>query len=177
MYRQSWTAYPAARLTWTCPMPTRPPPLMDRTHEDHHSSPYSLSLTPPLWVTCQFFLSPPIFFFIIKMWEQRKMEEKKGLEWTHHHFSLSSKREEVISSPKPFQKLGSPSSSFFLPGCYAKAVDLLLLHAKTVCYMRPNRFWDHYRCIGWDAKQGGQLFAWKRGIHLNMVRVLLLFLL
>lgn len=44
MYKQNWTAYPAGRLTRTCPMPTRPLPPTAKTHEDQHTSPRSTSL-------------------------------------------------------------------------------------------------------------------------------------
>lgn len=138
MYRRSLTAYPAERVTQTCPMPTRPLPLMARTHEDQHTSPCSPSL-PPLF-------SPPsssvishlphlssLSPFLHKDTGRRSdVGEKEG--WENKITSLSSftlKRIHLFLPYILFLLFNSFLSLFSsLPGCYAEGQYLSLLHTR-----------------------------------------------
>lgn len=94
MYRRSWTAYPAGRLTRTCPMPTTPLPPMARTHEHQHTTPCFPSLPrlhlkhlpPPLSSLPA--LSPSTPLHHKGAGRKRDVGEKEG--WAHSFPSPSS---------------------------------------------------------------------------------------
>lgn len=143
MYKRSWTAYPAGRLTRTCPMPTRPLPPTARTHEDQHASPCSTSLLLHLSHP------PPLLPFLplhsLSAPSQRsrgtKREAGEKERWTQFLlpviFHCPQREELALSSPAPFptnsfhhSTLTPPPPLSSLPGCYTEGEYLSLLHTR-----------------------------------------------
>lgn len=134
MYRRSWTAYPAGRLTQTCPMPTTPQPPTARTHEDQHTSPCSFSLPrlhlkhlpPPLSSLPTLSPSTPSQRCGVK--EGCRGKGGVGTQFSlPHRLSLSLLQEK--SSPSLPHLILLPSLSSLL-GCCAEGKYLSLLHTR-----------------------------------------------
>lgn len=144
MYRRSWTAYPAGRLTRTCPTPMRRLPPTARTHEDQHTSPCSPH-PPPLCTSSSstsVIIHHPSSLHSHPPRHHKDAGRKRDVGWKGRgghtvlpfplYFTFSPQEEElVLSSPTPFPTSPSPPPPLSsLPGCFAEGEYLSLLHSR-----------------------------------------------
>lgn len=166
MYRQSWTAYPAGRMTLTCPMPTTPLPPTARTHEGQHTKPCA---HPPQPFPSQ---SPSLSF--LPLLHPKDAGRKEGCWHTvfhPHHLSNSPQEEEPIlssltrsptpCSPPPPLSLLLLAVALRASICHCYIKDCLLHESNWV--RGPMRM----RRLGWEEVSG----FWKRLIRGMKARV------
>lgn len=169
MYRRSWTAYQAGRLTRICPMPTTRLPPTARTHEDQHTSPCSPSL-PPIHFS---HFPLPLSFFppLSPSTPSQRCGEKEGC-WGRRRgehssrspssFTFSSKEKDSPSLhptpfPTPRSPLPPPPFSLFPSWLLCWGRVFVTVTYKTVCYMKVNGYGGPMGVwrSGWEEVRGG----------------------